>query len=1293
ALARARTARARFADMHHHGQRYAAYLEGLLEQTPEGNDRCEQTHAWLSDQGWKNPGRALTLYLPLLALLEPAYGRRSSSPDGGSTRLFQRYEVLSSADRTLGATLSARDVQTGRLIALRQLGAQRGTALEQFKQVFRALSELRHPNIVAMEALFEHGGHWFMALEHIDGPDLLGHVRPDGRCHAARLYPAFEGLARGLTALHEAGFVHRDVRPDRVRVAPGGRAVLCEFGLMARLDARGELRPGTVDFAAPEQLAGAPPAPSADVYALGCCLYRALHGASPFQARSPAAMLEEKRQRAPRAPGPLYDPQLEVASALALRALAPEPAHRPTMREVLALLARRSEPTDLGAAADAPRDEEPGFTGRELELAALGACFEETCDAGFTVALVCGESGVGKSALVSTFAARTRESYPMLLVLSGRCYESEQIALKAFDGVVDQLAALLRELPNPTCEALLPRNAALLAQLFPVLTSVTAIASAQRKGLPADPAARRIAARASFVELLERLSAVYELVLVIDDLQWADAESFSLLRALSSRAEALPFLCLCTTRPDEELSPGAQRELSQLRHLDNTEVLPLEGLSDEATAALARALYGPSLPEARLDALVRESKGHPMFLRELVEHEKSGRALTASALTLDGALRARIASFDDTTRALLALVALGERPHAAHVFARALERSELPRGSLDLLLRRSLLRYRGETELACFHDCIRRATLGALGEEAHRALSRALARALAEEPGDASAECARLWDAGGDLERAVATYELAGDRTLAGLAFAQASLHYARALSLLTRDDASVPDAHDVAVRRLLVGRANALVRGGHSAAGAALFLQAAEGARGEEQARLRLLGAQHRIRGGELAEGLAAAGALLAELGLTLPRSERTALARIAFERLRARLRGGGLRVTPGPRETSQHERLRLDALHGLSGPVRDVAFLPGSALLAQYLRRALVTSEPAHAARALANEALWREVSAPRDQEDPLFAEAAALAASAGEPAPIAEVATLRGLACLARNQFRRAPEHLARAHELVKERCPGEPWLLTSVRMYLGAAWFHGGDHAAIVSQTGAWVDEARSRDDRYALAALTGFGNASVRHLLRDAPEDALEELEEAFDAWPDEPFTSIHFGAFMTRGYVLSSLGPGDHLLAWLDGRDAWLRGAFLMRTPTCREALLVQRVRGQMLALDGTEGAHNRARLDEVQRHLRELGRHRTRGAGAMRAAYGGMVHALEGRGREALASFDQARATMGPGGWWVILGLDYVAGRLTGGDAGRALCDAVLSRLREEGWRDPRRGLALRVPVLHLLA
>jgi len=64
-----------------------------------------------------------------------------------------------------------------------------------------------------------------------------------------------------------------------------------------------------------------------------------------------------------------------------------------------------------------------------------------------------------------------------------------------------------------------------------------------------------------------------------------------------------------------------------------------------------------------------------------------------------------------------------------------------------------------------------------------------------------------------------------------------------------------------------------------------------------------------------------------------------------------------------------------------------------------------------------------------------------------------------------------------YLWRAHDLLQAHCPGEPWLLTASRMYLGSAWFYSGNFREIKRHTGAWIDEARAREDRYAIAAPT------------------------------------------------------------------------------------------------------------------------------------------------------------------------------------------------------------------------
>jgi tetratricopeptide (TPR) repeat protein len=1276
ALVEARLAHAGFLALHLDWGAVASYLEGLLEGGVDGQAKCDAVLEERSARGWKDPLRSIGMQAPLHALL----GESKPAKNKARTQLIlDRYEVTGQLGRGgFGTVVAARDVQTGRTVALKELVRSGGMSLERFKQEFRALSDLHHEHIVQLEALFEHEGTWYIAMERVEGTDLVSYVRASGSCDSIRLREAFGGLARGLSALHQTGFVHRDVKPENVVVTAEGRAVLIDFGLIARAGDERETSPvGSADCAPPEQLLGATPDAAADVYALGTCLYAALSGRLPFVSDSQAQLVQTKQRALPQL-APVQG--LEDLTRLCKLMLAPNPELRPTLDDVAAALSesrgtRDSVRSSLVRAGLDEASREDSFAGRELELQLLQQARQRTLERGLSIVLVEGESGLGKSALVADFARRAERATPGLRVFKSRCYENEQVAFKAFDGAVDQLAQVLRALPETECDALLPKRAALLAQLFPVLSSVPAIANAAKKGLPADPAARKQAGSACFIQLLESLAGRSALLFVVDDLQWADNESFDLLRALARRGTSLPMLLVCTVRPAPEIEPNVLSELDAVTALANTAVIRLDALDPAAGLSLARQLLGAELDLARLEALVHESKGHPLFLRELIEHEKGGFGARKGELTLDDALAARIESLPSDARQLLALVALADKPYGSHVYARAMGRPELPREGLVALLGQGLLRRRAD-KLTCYHDRIRRVVMARLSAEQRAQAAGKLAEALNRDLRADAAERARLWDEAGEQAEALDAYEQAGDQALEGLVFSRAEKHYARALELLG-DGPS-----DERWRRLMVARGQALVRAGRSADAARAFQRAAEHALGEEKVRLRTWAAQHLIQGAHVEEGMRAASVLLAELGVSLPASERAAKGRIVWERVRVKARGVKLkRAAPSAQET-----LVLEALHGLAAPVRAVSLLPGSALIAQYLRRALNAGDPRHSARALASEALWRNLRAPQTNDESLFEQSHALAEATGEPALIAEIQLTHGVAYLARNNNSMAVQSLSRAHDLLQSRCPGQPWLLTATRMYLGSAWLLSSNFQEIRRHAGTWMEEARAREDRYALAALSGFGMASLRHALDDDPEAALTEIQTAMAPWPKEPFATTHMGAWQTSAIVLASSGDGPRFWQFLEAQHSVLDRAYLMRAPTPRRIVLGWRIHALLQCVESPHSADAPRLLEKVRSELRMLDRSRGLAAGAGHY-FEGWLHFLEGDRDAALLSLHGAKAcfetTLVP----YASGVKYTIGLLEGGESGRQMREEVLAQIRAEGWRDVRRGLRMRLP------
>src|SRR4029077_8964743 len=122
---------------------------------------------------------------------------------------------------------------------------------------FRALVDVRHPNLVRLYELFSETDAWFFSLELVGGADSLEHVRPRGRRDLNRLRTALSQLTDGIQALHAARRLHRDLKPANALVTPQGRVVILDFSLVYEVDPQtphgGQaLVAGTPAYMAPE---------------------------------------------------------------------------------------------------------------------------------------------------------------------------------------------------------------------------------------------------------------------------------------------------------------------------------------------------------------------------------------------------------------------------------------------------------------------------------------------------------------------------------------------------------------------------------------------------------------------------------------------------------------------------------------------------------------------------------------------------------------------------------------------------------------------------------------------------------------------------------------------------------------------------------------------------------------------------------------------------------------------------------------------------------------------------------
>jgi TolB-like protein/Flp pilus assembly protein TadD/predicted Ser/Thr protein kinase len=256
-----------------------------------------------------------------------------------ATRFLGRYLIEQPIGAGgMGEVYRARDTRLERTVALKLLPRETATdspARRRFLNEARAASGLNHPNIVALYDFSTEQDIDFLVMEYIDGTTLSAHI--------ARESLPFEQLARlgaqvalALAAAHAAGIVHRDIKPANIMITRDNRAKVLDFGIAKRTRTDIETQRtslgqivGTIAYMSPEQTRGEPTDFRSDLYSLGCVLYEAATGRTPFQAPSSLALMHEIATAEPDPPS-LHRPELQPELVrLIMRCLAKDRAQRP----------------------------------------------------------------------------------------------------------------------------------------------------------------------------------------------------------------------------------------------------------------------------------------------------------------------------------------------------------------------------------------------------------------------------------------------------------------------------------------------------------------------------------------------------------------------------------------------------------------------------------------------------------------------------------------------------------------------------------------------------------------------------------------------------------------------------------------------------------------------------------------------------------------------------------------------------------------------------------------------------
>ncbi len=742
------------------------------------------------------------------------------------------------------------DPDTGERVAIKTVTLHSETYLTSLRREIHALSRVRHPGIVRiLDTGVARGVPWY-AMELIDGDTLGGYARslwgtldldgdtfdaagptgsspsptslrsstpsPQVRAPAPRRPAGGGELAVALTIarricsplayLHGEGIVHRDLKPTNIVMRPDGRPVLVDFGLAWRIaGGRGREAPdvlrdlaGTPEYMAPEQARLERLDPRTDLYSLGCILYYLVSGRPPFLGAGERVIQQHIHDRAPPLSELVQGVPAELDELVAAL-LAKQPRDRIGYAEdvarALEQLGAEPEPDDLPS----PRTYVygPRLSGRAQVFADLRLLLDGARRHRGGIALVTGESGIGKTYLVVDAA---RQCGVGAWIFTCECAPLAR-PLQPLRALLTAVADRCRTLGTAFTDRVLGERGKILATIEPHLADLPGQSAYPNPPRLTGPAARDRLMKA-LSETLEALARSGPVIIIVDDLQWADELTLRFFATLPDDWFAGRSVAVLATSREGDRN-DAVGELAARPYVAQHS---LGMLGEEHVSALvADMLAVDTVPPELAHVVAEQSGGNPFFVAEYLRaavdeghiRRCSPKLVAFDSLptlaSLASLVEHRLAGLSPEALAMLEAAAVLGRELVLDLLLEVSGHELDPDARLDALselFARHILEQPGPTHIRFIHDKLHEIAYERLSAVRRAALHRRAADAIAarahtaEERRDVAMILAHHCDAAGDPARALDHLEAAAESALADGAYRRAVLCLDRAEAL-----------------------------------------------------------------------------------------------------------------------------------------------------------------------------------------------------------------------------------------------------------------------------------------------------------------------------------------------------------------------------------------------------------------------------------------------------------------------------------------------------------------------------
>jgi tetratricopeptide (TPR) repeat protein/predicted Ser/Thr protein kinase len=533
---------------------------------------------------------------------------------------FGQYRLIDMLGRGgMGEVWRAYDTATDRVVALKLLPSRLATDAvfkRRFRREAHAAARLSEPHVVPIHTYGEIEGRLFVDMRLINGRDLHALIAA-GPLEPVRAALIVEQTAKALQAVHNAGLVHRDVKPSNILVTDDDFAYLIDFGIARATGEVGSTTTGGVigslHYMAPERFTRDPVDARSDVYSLACVLYQCLTGSFPFPGDSAEQQLADHLTTPPPQPSHVR-PVPRAFDDVIAKGMAKNPRERYATAVDLARAARDALGTPVPSRPPTPPDGTPkqqnaeenaavtigpesgphaaGVVSRSVELHAVTQ-FLLSARARASGLVIAGEAGIGKTTLWQ--AALDEAVERGFRVLSARVGAAESVL--AYASLADLIADI-----EPDAFAGLPS----LQRL--------ALDRVMLRANGSGPATDHRVVAAAFLSLLERLAMDVPVLLAVDDVQWLDTSSKEALTFAARRLKSSVGLLVAERVASDTDVAASWLDLSRADAIERIQVRPM-GL--EGLRTLISTKFGRGLPRPKLARIAEISGGNPFYAIEL----------------------------------------------------------------------------------------------------------------------------------------------------------------------------------------------------------------------------------------------------------------------------------------------------------------------------------------------------------------------------------------------------------------------------------------------------------------------------------------------------------------------------------------------------------------------------------------------------------------------------------------------------------------------------------------------------